>query len=197
MTYMVLCRDLTISTEVTLSESGSYKSLIWESGHRINTKEHDLSRLEFLCETEHPPPFVDYAVSDLGCILVSERLRTIFKSVGMNNLQYFSVIIKQSDQKSITTGYYAVNIIGLIDCIDDNKSKLIGVEKIGDPILEIETLGLKIPKGGYSCKIFRAHRFRRLIIIDNIIQKQIIDNKITGLKLVEAEKWDGFDGETI
>jgi len=59
---------------ITLSDNGSCFDTIWQDGEAIDTNEYDLSRLEFLCENLPSGRMTDFAISDMGCPVVSQSL---------------------------------------------------------------------------------------------------------------------------
>ena len=88
MPQFLLCADTETSPDITLTEHGTCFDTIWEDGHVINQTDCDLSRLEFICETLPGGMFPDYAVSDMGCPVVSEKLKYLLQTSGIDNIEY-------------------------------------------------------------------------------------------------------------
>src|SRR5690606_25529408 len=124
MAKLILCPDQAESPEITIHDNGSCPGMIWEDGKPINMNENNLSQLQFICETLPEGYFPDYAVSDMGCSVVSTRLKILLESLGINNIQYFPASVVEREGKSPRQGYYAANIIGLLDCIDLDASEM-------------------------------------------------------------------------
>ena len=93
MTQLLLCPDTEISPNITASDNNSCHETIWETGHIIEKNEYDLSRLEFFCEDLPAGHFPDFAISDLGCPIVSNRLKDYLDQQGIDNIEYFPATI--------------------------------------------------------------------------------------------------------
>jgi len=84
MKKLVLCPDVNTFPDMTLGDNGSCDEMIWEDGLIIDPAEYDLSRLEFICENSGV--MTDYSVTDMGCSIESERLKTFFENNGVDNI---------------------------------------------------------------------------------------------------------------
>ena len=196
MSYVLLCPDMEISPDITMTDNGSCFDLIWETGHLIDQTEQNLSVLEFICETLPTGYFPDYAVSDFGCPIVSKRLKNLLDKSGVDNIEYFPASIIEKAGKTPNSDYYALNIIGLVDCIDTENSLYRGDVDDGvvTGISRIRKLKLKMPERNFG-SIFRPHLFRRIIIIDSKFQELFKHVGIEGARFIKPERWDGFNGE--
>ncbi len=197
MSKLILCPDTNISPAITSSENCSCSEMIWESGHLIDPKEYDLSNLEFLCETLPSGFFPDYAVSDMGCSVISECLKNLLEKLGIDNIQYFNAKIIEQEGESAKQGYYAANIVGLVDCIDREVSEMdVEADENGELniIFGIDKLVLKDIPSNYNT-IYRVSFFTRLILVDKDLKDIFEQNFIQGIKLVKPERWDGIHGE--
>lgn len=197
MKNYILCPNTDVSPDVRLNDNSSCNEMIWENGSIINPTEYDLSKLEFLCETLPSGKMTDYVVSDMGCPIISERFKQFLDSLGIDNIQYFEAAIIELEGEPAKSGYYAANIIGLIDCIDRDASDMDAEpDKDGEltVIFGIEKLVLK-DNIAYQGYLFRAAHFTRLILVDEFLKQQIEESPLTGIRLVSPERWDGIYGE--
>ena len=196
MSKLILCPDMATSPDITLTENGSCFDMIWESGHLIRENEYNLSRLEFVCENLPVGHFPDYAVSDLGCSIVSARLRKLFDHYQVDNIQYFDATIKESQAAVAKSGYYAANFIGVVKCIDVDNSKLDAEQNDdGDTtiIYSIDKLVLTDPAPDQM--LYRAFAFSRLILVDEQLKDLFHRHGIEGIKCIAPDRWDGINGE--
>lgn len=194
MANLILCPDTNFSPELTFYKN-SCLEMIWENGEWIEITKYDVSNLEFILETRSKSKMTDYAVSDLGCSIVSERLKKVFDSAGIENIQYFKTRIIKRKGTPVLDKFYIANIIGLEDCIDFEKSEMdIDAEDSEHPIIYgIENLMLK--ECFFEKPIFRLKHFTRLILVNQDLQEKLTQSDITGIKLITPEKWDGVNGE--
>ena len=196
MKQFVLCPDMEVSPSITLTENGSCFETVWEDGGAIDQTNYDLSRLEFICETLPAGRFPDFAISDMGCPVVSEQLKNLLDANGVDNIDYFPATIIEKKGQAPQAGYYAANIIGLVDCIDKENSEFRGYEEEGElkGIFSIRKLSLldNIVAPSY---VYRVHLFWRIIIILEPFKKIFEEARTTGVKLIAPENWDGYYGE--
>jgi hypothetical protein len=192
MKQYLLCPDMDVSPSITLTENGSCFETVWEDGAVIDQTKYDLSRLEFICETLSAGIFPDFAISDMGCPVVSERLKKLLDTNGVDNIEYFSATVIEKKGRQPKEGYYAANIIGLVDCIDKDKSEFRGFVKDGalKGISSISELSL-LESIQFPAYIFRMYLFRRIILIHEAFKGILEEAGITGVKLIQPENWDG------
>ncbi|MFT6987550.1 MAG: hypothetical protein ACJAT7_003406 [Psychromonas sp.] len=197
MLYHLLFPNTDTSPDIRISDNGSCNEMIWEDGIKINPDEYDLSNLEFICESLPSGVMTDYAVSDMGCSVVSERLKQYFDQLGLKNIQYFPATIIEKEGGKVQKGYFASNFIGAIDCIDREASELRArMNKNGElkGIFGIKKLVLKSSLISEE-PLFRAAYFTRLVVINEVLKKHLEESELTGIRIVEPERWDGINGE--
>jgi len=171
--------------------------MIWENGHILEPSKYDFSRLEFICERLKSGQMTDYAVTDMGCSIMSERLKALLDSNGIDNIQYFPASVIEKDGEQAQYGYYAANIVGLVDCIDREASEMDAEEDDNGElniIYSIEKLVLKNTETNHG-PIYRAYPFTRLILIDSLFKEKFDSAGFTGIRLVDPDRWDGLNGE--
>jgi hypothetical protein len=197
MSQYLLCPNTDTSPDLRISDNGSCNEMIWEEGFKIDGNEYDLSKLEFLCETLPSGGMTDYAVSDMGCSVVSERFKQFLDILKINTIEYFPATIIEREGEPAKSGYYAANILGMIDCIDKEASEMRA--RTNDEgeltiIFSIDKLVLKETPFSQE-PIFRAAHFTRLILINELTKQQLEESDLTGVSLVAPERWDGINGE--
>ncbi len=90
----------------------------------------------------------DYAASDMGCLVVSERFKKFIDNLGIDNIEFFPATVIEKEGQAPKAGYYAANIIGLIECIDIDASEMRAkYNKEGElkVIFRIDSLVLNVP----------------------------------------------------
>lgn len=194
---LILCPDTDISPQLTISDRGTCNEMIWEEGSLLDPEQHDFSNLEFLCETLPAGRFPDYAVSDMGCPVVSERLKSLFDSLKIDNVQYLPAGVVERHGQPPKRGYYAANIIGLVDCIDPEASDMDAEYDDNGELSIVYGIDRLVLKDAPSPAppLYRARLFTRLILLDETLQPHIEGAAIEGVRLVRPERWDGINGE--
>jgi len=195
---LIFCPDMDILPVVSMSEHSSCSDgSIWRSGFFIDENSHDLSNLIFVCETPPAGEFPDYVVTDRSCPIVSHRLKLLFDKLNINNIQYSPVTIVEREGEPTISGYYTANIIGLVDCINRSESEMDAEEdKNGDlnVIFSIDKLVLRDLPKDYGL-LYRVFAFSSLLLIDYELANYFDSSNITGVNLVNPERWDGVYGE--
>lgn len=190
----ILCPNTTVSPDLTYSATTSCNELIWLTGHPI-PKEYDLSNLEFLCESLPSGRLTDFAISDVGCPVASEAFIRILRDNGIDNIEVFPASIRLTEQSEPVHGFYAINVLGIVDVIDQDNSIMDFENEDGNlAIYFIDKLVLK-PDCDSHALIYRPRGYRTRILIANRF-KQLLDQcGIVGALMVTPDKWDGFNGE--
>ena len=122
--------------------------------------------------------------------LFSGRLRKILDQLGVDNIQYYEVeIIDHNTKQKLAKKYWLADIIGVIDCIDKEKS-----EGKYNSILEKYRWKSFVIDLQKTCgaKIFRPYGAKRLILIDETIQKALESEKLEAVRLRNTRDYDGF-----
>ncbi|HWV16592.1 MAG TPA: DUF1629 domain-containing protein [Cellvibrio sp.] len=196
MTNLILCPDTNVSPDITLTGNSSCFEMIWENGCVLDPAEEDFSRLEFVCEDLPLGYIPDYAVSDLGCSIVSARLRQLLEESGIDNIQYFAASICERPGAEPKPGYFAANIIGLVDCIDTTRSEMRSTLDEDDGQLRIFRIRkLVLKEVNSNSHLYRVNRFSRLILIEERFKEIFAGAGIQGVRLILPERWDGYNGE--
>ncbi len=149
----------------------------------------------------HPLPIIDiiYSINDgkfktdniivaprIG-LLINKKVRTIFDSLNIDNIKYYSTRLINNNSTEIDEDYKIANIIGKIACVDKEKSEL-ALYPDGD-IEFIDKLVLKLDKNKDYGHIFRLSEFSPIIIISNLLKNKIEEANITGFKIYAPEDY--------
>lgn len=193
MTKLLLFPDVDTSPSLTGTSNCSCMELIWEKGRLLSASDYDLSNLEFWCETLPLGEMTDFAATDLGAPVVSEKLKKVLDDLGVT-AQYFPASIAEKRSAQPRQGYYVMNIIGLVDCIDFAASDLEVEEEDGE-VVDIEEVSTMVLKEESFGDIYRMHMFERVIVLEGRIADNLQRLGVSGMKLIKPEKWDGILSE--
>ncbi len=190
----VLCPNNSVSPDLTYSAQSSCNEIIWLTGHPI-AQEYDLSNIEFLCENLPAGRLTDFAISDVGCPVASEAFVRMLRDNGIDNIEVFPASIRLTEQSEPVGGFYAINILGIVDVIDQDNSIMDFENEDGNlAIYFIDKLVLKSDCNSHAL-IYRPRGYRTRILIADRFKQIVEQSGIVGALLVAPENWDGFNGE--
>lgn len=190
MNKLLLFPDIDTSPSLTATPACSCHEFIWEEGRFLAADEYDFSNLEYICESLPGGTMTDFAATDMGAPVVSPKLKQLFDSLGLQ-LQYFPLRIIEKEGAAPRTDFHIVNIVGMVDCIDYDASDLEVEEEDGEivDIIDVGTLVLKQESFG---DIYRMYMYERVIVVEGTLASKLQELGISGMKLIEPEKWDGI-----
>lgn len=139
---------------------------------------------------------LDYSGATPSCPVVSARFKEALDSVGVDNIDYYPAHIVDEAKGKTHEGYYAANVIGMLSCLDKEKS--VFTEMIRPPSSEdkdlvssFEEMHLDYNKV-QGAKIFRLYEMTSLIIVNEAIKQAVEKAKLRGLELHPVEGFSGF-----
>ncbi|MDT8716233.1 hypothetical protein IAI10_06155 [Clostridium sp. 19966] len=128
----------------------------------------------------------DYLSNDLGWIIVSYKFKIILENIGVNNVQYIPIEIREKSTHELIEGYSIINIIGITDGLNLEQSKykvfkVKNMERISiiRPVLDnIKLNGLHL---------VRVKNYLFVTLISEVLKKSLENNNITGCRFQEVE----------
>ncbi len=114
-------------------------------------------------------------------LLFSSRLRKLMRSVGVDNIQYLPLVLRNGLSGAETRDYHVANIIGRIACLDADRSVVETAPHDPGRIMFIESLALdenKIP----TVDIFRLHEQSQVIVVSERVRRVCEDQRVTGVR---------------
>lgn len=119
-------------------------------------------------------------------LVINKKIKDIFDQIELENIQYFPVEIKTTDNK--IHEYYIANIVGLYDIIDYDKSEITRNKRHGgisffDGISFIDTDDLILPE------VFRWAELKSVMIASDKVKKAVEAENCTGISFVEPESY--------
>jgi hypothetical protein len=130
------------------------------------------------------------AIIDGFLTLYHFRLCEVLTDFGVDNIQYFPVTLRDQDGVVVTENYRLVNIVGLLDCIDMDKSKV----KHWKSGMGFDFLSMVIDeKKVQGFPIFRLKDDPTKVVINETLKQHIEKNKMTaGVKLIKTEDYSDW-----
>jgi hypothetical protein len=116
--------------------------------------------------------------------LYSEELIEALTEFGVDNIQYFAVDLKDPVSGELEGGYFLVNIIGLLACVDSD----IGEQAPLDRPTSLENFTIDESKTT-KLPMFRLKESPRLIVIDDKLHDFLVKQKIVGVRMRRTEDY--------
>jgi hypothetical protein len=122
--------------------------------------------------------------------LYHKGLKKALDAQGVDNIDYFPVILRNPETEELDTSYFLANILGLLDCVDMAKSEVNwwpsgrGFDFLSMVIDESKTHG---------AKIFRLAEDPTKVIINEDLKRYFDESNIlVGVKLIQTEDYRDF-----
>lgn len=125
------------------------------------------------------PDFFDMMRAPIG----SERLKFALERAGVDNVEFFPTTIEEPSGKRLA-GYYAMNIVGRISCVDSERS--VFSKTSTQKIVRIDSLVLREENIG-GAKLFRLHEYPEIIVITEDVASAV--RSLPGVLLSPATGW--------
>lgn len=151
-------------------------------GVRLDTWDH---RITFEYDPVAGSRFTDYLANDLAWLIVSPKLKRVFKEHD-NGIQYLPVRIQRKQSQDELDGYTVANVCNLVDALDPDYT-LFGEYPL---------------PGGGLCRLVREYALRRSkvegthvfrvvgstfpVFVSERVKKAISQNRITGCDFLQV-----------
>jgi len=112
-------------------------------------------------------------------LVANSKMRKMFLATGVDNIQYFDAVVENSVTGEVSNDYKIVNIVGVVNCIDYENSRLEyypdgGVMFIDELVLDESKIKDLI--------MFRLYDFLPLIVVHKKVKDMFEQNSISGVK---------------
>ncbi len=187
MDYWILLSERSDEYELTidgLPECMEEYDLKFSRGRKIESLPCDTIVLPYTqAEDEFKSDNIVCAPS-LG-LVINRRLRLLFESLGLDNIQYFPLVLQRDNPPFEEHDYCIANITGVHGCVDFENSSLTLFND--GTIMFIDSLHLKFNEDTDYGDIFRLSEYTQLIVISSRVREALEKEKITGLKIYAPE----------
>lgn len=122
-------------------------------------------------------------------IVINRKIRSILQENNVSNIEYYNSILIDEIMGKKETDYKVGNIIGLIKCVDFEKSELViddhdgSIQFIDKLVLKYDLLkDIKLP-------IFRLGEFSQIILVHNAIKNELESANVSGINFYKPEEF--------
>ncbi len=143
-------------------------------------------RIAFTMTAAEKGDLGDYVLTGLRGLVISEKFKRALDAFGIDNVQYVPADIYDEVERRTYSDFFVANIIGLVDCIDMQRSKLTMRAALPDKIRDIEELHIDEARAkGHS--LFRLDRQFTIILVSERLKNALERSGLRGVGFVEAE----------
>ena len=166
-----------------------FKPAKWKTG-RVFLKDPPVITLEG--DDDSPVTLSDVILTGFNVPILSTRAISALKEVGVNNIQYYPVNIKNPQTGELEKSYKIINVVGLISCLD-RKNSIFKTFPEDDDIAWLERYSIFEDKiiSNSECNdaplLFRLGEFRYHVLVHDKIKDNFEKNRITGSEFIRPE----------
>lgn len=178
--YFVLEEDREYAFMAAFEDANPGHDLKWMMGQPIGVDEKP-SKLKLTIEEpldQYPDFFTETPVT-----FCSKRLQDRLKAAGVDNIEYYPVDMVDKSGKRQIDGYFAMNVIGRIKCMDRQRSKF---TEWDERVARIHSLSLK-KSAMKGLKVFRPDEYQEIILVSADVGEAL--RGLPGVLLMPAEGW--------
>lgn len=126
-------------------------------------------------------------ITEVYGLVFSARFRELLSRIGVNNIEYYNLNIVNPVTHEEYSDYRIANVVGLVDCVDKEKSDLKYYDN-GD-IKRIRKLVLDESRIPAELRIFRLSNRKIIAVVHQSIKDAIDDAGITGCVFYRPEEY--------
>jgi hypothetical protein len=119
-------------------------------------------------------------------VVVTDRMRAALERTGVDNIQYFEARVQREWSEQIEQGYWLMNVIGVLTCVDHLASGL----DDDTPLSDITSLVID-PERTYGFGIFRLAEDIRMIVVSPRVQTALQAAGLRGVLFQDASRYNG------
>ncbi|WP_437306866.1 imm11 family protein [Sorangium sp. So ce388] len=192
--YYIMEMDLEFAVMASFEEARPGHDLKWMHGHRF-ASDVTPTGLRVILEEPFDECMADEEESEgtqpetlpdyfelMRVPISSGRLRDALLGAGVDNVEYYPTLLVEPSGQTVE-GFYAINIVGLVDAIDRGASALVTDD---DQIVRIDALTLNEHAMG-DLKLFRLLGYRDILVVHAAVADAV--RSLVGVRLSPAQGW--------
>ena len=158
----------------------------WMSGHPIS---NGSTPLIYTLDPQRPGNLVPFYY-DSAYPLMRDDLIEALHAAGVDNIQFFDAVIRDTIKNQDHTNFKAFNIVGLVSAADMNKSTLMGTSDSEMIDVDFDSLAID-EKRASQFKLFRLAENVSAVIVDEVVKNEIERREIPGMVFYDPSDWSG------
>jgi len=184
MYYVMECYGTGVRT--TISETPDLPGGPWMSGKPIAIDVPD--PLVFVLDPERPGQLK--AMYSNKIPVMRDDLVEAIQSAGVDNLELFPAVVRDTVNKVDHKDYKAFNVVGVIACADMDATEMMGISDSTMIDADIESLVVDESKTGGALLLRLAEAVNAIIVHESVMEA-VEERGIEGMSFSEPEDWSG------
>ncbi len=115
--------------------------------------------------------------------LMNAKMLSVLADAGVDNIQSYEAIVFDKNDNKINDDYFAVNIVGRIECVDMENSEYREIE--GSRRLYFRKIIIDEAKT-HDALLFRLHESPSEVIIHDTVKQRLENENLPGLDFIKA-----------
>ena len=141
--------------------------------------------IKMQAEIEEDEDIVYTDIINPGVPLFSQKMKSALDACGITNIDYYPVLIVDSQTKEVLAEYWLGIVKDIIACIDLDKSRF-EETKMGRPVITRFAIDHKRTGGS---NLFRFHNIPGLIIIDEALKESLSKTDFKGVSFQPTQDY--------
>ncbi|NMO17517.1 hypothetical protein HPC49_27255 [Pyxidicoccus fallax] len=155
----------------------------------VSVKDWFPEGVELELSDERGIKLTDSVPNVLHMCIVSEKFKALMEARSGAALEFLPVRLKDQKQQPVRKPYYAMNVLGTVDCVDLQRSRFRRLEMSPDRIFRFYQLVLDEKRIPPDAKIFRLKDNPSQLIVREDLGKEILQADIEGVLFVEMDEF--------
>ena len=184
--YTLACYGPTNQDRAELMNIPRFEGVHWSAGKRFNTS----IPTPIIIELDPDAPGILLPMFYKSILLMSDEMTTVLRDAGVDNMDLYDVILRDTVKGTDLTNYKAVNIVGTLACADLKNSEYSDPSGSGMIDMDFDSLAIDESKTS-GMLMFRLAECITAIIIHEKVKEALEKYGIEHLDIQEPKEFIG------
>lgn len=129
----------------------------------------------------------DFLSNTDSIIPVSKRMKEVIEAMATNEIEYLQFSLFDLKERLVSDDYFVINIIGSVDCMDLEASKIDWSKSCPGEIVDIDRFVLSADKLKDVPDLFRIKEAPREYVVSERLKAEFEKHEFTNVNLIELD----------